>query len=97
MKPEELADSLEEVFAYDGLATDSPQAIWLADNYKAILSALRRIEKLEAALRIARSGINAAYAMAQAEYQNLDRNAERHDKTVQGAYAAISQALTGEA
>ena len=50
MKPEELADSLEEVFAYDGLATDSPQAIWLADNYKAILSALRRIEKLEAAL-----------------------------------------------
>ena len=52
MKPEELADSLEEVFAYDGLATDSPQAIWLADNYKAILSALRRIEKLEAALEI---------------------------------------------
>lgn len=50
MKPEELADGLEEVFAYDGLATDSPSAIWLADNYKALLSALRRVEKLEAAL-----------------------------------------------
>lgn len=46
MKPEELADGLEEVFAYDGLATDSPSAIWLADNYKDLLSALRRVEKL---------------------------------------------------
>ena len=56
-----------------------------------------RIEKLEAALGKARVGINASYAMAQAEYQNHDRIAERHDCTVQDALEAIRQALTGEA
>ena len=63
----------------------------------AITSRDARIEKLEAALGKARVGINASYAMAQAEYQNHDRIAERHDCTVQDALEAIRQALTGEA
>lgn len=67
------------------------------NNLPEILSALRRVEMMREALAKARVGMNASYAMAQAEYQNHDRIAERHDRAVRDAYAAIHQALTGEA
>ena len=98
----ELADRLDEIAGPDtgGLSealreNAFHEAADIVEALPAILSALREREVMREALKTARSGINASYALAQAEYHNHDRIAERHDKTVQGAYAAISQALQG--